>query len=66
MAMTPREALAVAALQIRLRRSFRLMDLLKHRGFSETDAIKVAILMHQLEPRRWASIDATPWDESCK
>lgn len=51
-----------AALQIRLRRSYRLMDLLKRRGFSERDAIKVAILLHQLEPKRWASIDATPPD----
>lgn len=58
----------VATLQIRLRRSYRLMDQLKRRGFSETDAIKVAILMHDLEPRRWASIDATPsnsWGEDC-
>lgn len=59
---------AVTAIQIRIRRSYRLMRLLKRRGFSERDAIRVAIALHQLEPRRWASIDATPpnsWGEDC-
>jgi hypothetical protein len=36
------------------------MRILQQQGLSERDAIKVAITLHQLEPDRWCSIDATP------
>lgn len=44
----------------RIRRSFALIANLQAKGFSENDAIKVAITLHRMEPDRWCSIDATP------
>jgi len=58
MGMMPDRALEFH--QRRIRRSFRLMRILQQQGLSERDAIKVAITLHQLEPDRWCSIDATP------